>query len=339
MAFNDATRREIETLPQAAMAAGGGNVVRIDIPRVGIASHIYLAIRGSVVNGATAPTGPNPLGYASLIQNVRVTANNGNDIFNMSGPGYHYLFRRYLDLGQDPLPQSNATSVINTTASATTPFNLDMIIPFAINKRDPLGLIMLQSDQSLLTLWITFANAATMQTANTGTWSCTVTPYIVFYTVPANRSDWPPFTMLHQIIEDTQVVPAVGTFPYNWPRENIYLQTIHGYGFAAGGGADNFSNVSLRMQQTTFLVTADPAYFDIETNFDHVGGLQRQLGVIPIDLMSTSGLGVYDLTRDTIDSSKLTDLATVITATATGTLYTVRRMLVPLQPAAAPSGA
>lgn len=337
MAFNEATRREIQQLPQQAMADGGGNTIRVDLPRVGIASHIYLAIRGSVVNGGTAPTGPNPLGYAALLRNVRVSANNGNDIFNVSGVGYNYLLRPILELGDDPVPQSTARQAINTAAGATTNFNLDMIIPLAINLRDPIGLVMLQSDQTLLTLQITFEMANAMQTANTGTWSCMVTPYIVFFTVPANRADWPAFNLIHQIVEDTQQITANGTFTYNWPRGDIYIQTVHGFGVGVAG-ADNFSNVQLRMQQTTYLQNTNTPFLDIENNFVMVGQ-QRLPGTIPFNFMGTTGLGVYDLTRDTIDSSQLTDLATVLTATSSGTFYTVRRQLVPLQPAAAPSGA
>lgn len=339
MGFNDATRREIQMLPQQSMSAAGGNTIRADLPRVGIVSHIYLAIRGSIVNGTAASTLPNPLGICSLLRNVRVTANNGNDIFNMSGVGYNYLLRPILDVGSDPLPQNNGRTSPALTLSTTQPFNLDMIIPIAINKRDPIGLIMLQSDQTLLTLNVTFESVANVVTLNGtgGSVNCTVTPYVVFYTVPANQADWPVFNLLHQIVEDTQQISANGTFTYNWPRGDIYIQTVHGFGIGVAP-ADNFSQVQLKMQQTTYLQSTDNPFLDIENNWNMIGQ-QRILGTIPFNLMGSSGLGVYDLTRDTIDSAQLTDLATVVTATASGTFYTMRRQLVPLQPAAAVSGA
>ncbi len=53
--------------------------------------------------------------------------------------------------------------------------------------------------------------------------------------------------------------------------------------------------------------------------------------MIPIDLMSSAGLGLYDRVRDTINSALVTSLDSVITATGAGTLFTMRRQLVNLK--------
>jgi len=154
MAFNDATRREVQMLPQLAKATGGGNTVRVDLPRVGLLQYVFLAIRGTVAGTVNTANG---LGMASIVRQVRLTANNGNDIFNMSGVGYNYLLRPHLDIGDDPLPQSTAYSAVTATT-----FNLDMILPVAVNMRDPIGLLMLQSDQTLITLQVTFETDVTV---------------------------------------------------------------------------------------------------------------------------------------------------------------------------------
>jgi hypothetical protein len=52
--------------------------------------------------------------------------------------------------------------------------------------------------------------------------------------------------------------------------------------------------------------------------------------VLPIDFFNSSGLGNYASMRDAIDSSQLTDLATLITATGAVTLYSTKRQLVKL---------
>jgi len=49
--------------------------------------------------------------------------------------------------------------------------------------------------------------------------------------------------------------------------------------------------------------------------------------LILVDRMGSSGLGNYGLMRDMFDSTALTDMASLITATGAGTLYTVRRGL------------
>lgn len=320
MAFGDpgTTRRKVTQLPPISKPAGGGVATIVNLPRVGLLQALYLNITGSISGTLSAQ---NAFGLSSIIQNITLSINSGISLFSMSGPGYNYLLRPYLGLGQDPTPQSTGRSAVATGA-----FNLDMVIPVSMNARDPLGLIMLQSEQTLVTLNCTFLADASVATGATVT--ATITPYVVWFTVPANQKDWPNLSVAHQVLEDQQSVPASGQFTYNWQRGNIYLQTIHGLGFGASG-ADDFSHAQLRVNQSDYIYDNDPGLYTLESNLFTIGQ-QRLPGVIPFDLIGTAGFGAFDQTRDTIDSSQLTDLATVITATTTGTLYTMRRQLVPI---------
>ena len=320
VAFGDpgTTRRKVIQLPPITRPVGGGQGAIVNLPRVGLLSAIYLNITGAVSGTLSAP---NAFGFASVIQNVNVAINSGISLFSMSGQGYNYLLRPYQDLGDDPVPQSTARSAVTATT-----FNLDMIIPIAMNPRDALGLIMLQSEQTLLTLQVTFLPDASVATGATVT--ATVTPYAIWFTVPANEKDWPNLGIAHQILEEQTTVPATGQFTYNWQRGNIYLQTVHGLGFGASG-ADSFSHAQLRVNQSDYIYDDDTAFFGLESNYFTIGQT-RLPGVLPFNLIGTAGFGAFDATRDTIDSSQLTDLATVLTATSTGTLYTMRRQLVPI---------
>lgn len=317
MSFDANTRRRIIQLAQQAKPAGGG-IVNFQLPRTGFLARIYLAIRGSITGTLTAP---NPLGRASIVRRVRLTANSGVDTFNVSGAGYHYLLREYVDLERDAVPQSNALTAVGTGA-----FNLDMVIPVGVNKRDAVGLLMLQSERTLMTLQVDFEADATVATG--ATVSATVTPYLELFTVPADQANWPPLSVVHQILEDQQSVPAAGTFTYHWPRGHVYLQLLHGLGIGIPG-SDLFTRVNVRVNQADFIQATDVVYLDIERAFS--AGTTRLAGTIPIDLMGSSGMGMYDKSRDTINTRLVTDLATVIEATASGTLYSVRRQLVTLE--------
>lgn len=316
MAFDSATRRKIVPMTIQNKPTGGGTV-RWTLPRTGLLARVHLGIRGTV---AGLSGGPNALGLASIIRRVRLTANSGIDIFNISGAGYHYLFRTMNELESDIVPQSNARSAV-----ANGSFNLDMVIPVQVNQRDPLGLIMLQSEQTMLELSIDFEADGTVGTGTTVT--CTVTPWLELFTVPVDQADWPPLNMIHQVLEDAQAVPAAGEFAYNWPRGNTYLQLIHGLGIGVPG-ADAFTRYQLRVNQSEFLMDVTPMFLDIERNFSTLS--TRIPGTIPVDLAGSAGLGMYDKMRDTINSQMVTDLASVIQASGAGTLYTVRRQLVTL---------
>src|SRR5215510_1386422 len=135
------TRRKIVQLPTQTRPVGGGTT-SINLPKTGLLAAIVVAIRGSIAGTLTVP---NALGMASIISRVRLTLNSGIDIFNVSGAGYHYLLREALESEYtDIAGQSNARSAVTAAA-----FNLDMLIPVAINMRDPLGLILLQNEQTL----------------------------------------------------------------------------------------------------------------------------------------------------------------------------------------------
>lgn len=317
MAFNTATRRMIVQLPTVAKPSGGGTV-NITIPKVGLLARIYLRIAGTI---SGTLTNNNPLGKAAIVSAVRLTANNGIDIFQTSGPGYHYLLRPMLE--SEYVDIAGGTDALS--AVATGNFDVSMVIPVALNMRDPVGLIMLQSEQTVVNLSITFEADGSVATGATVTAS--VQPYVEYFTVPANPEDMPALNVIHQILEDRQSVPAPGEYTYNWPRGNTYLQIAHGLGMGVSG-ADAFSRVSIRVNQSSYLQATDTAFLDMEHWF--VRGKARRAGTVLVDLLGTSGLGNYGLTRDVFNSANVTDLATVIQATASGTLYTVRRQLVVL---------
>jgi hypothetical protein len=317
--FDNATRSKFIEVPTMTRPTGGG-VTTVQIPRTGLLGRMYLIIRGSVAGTLTSP---NALGMAAIIKRVRLFANSGIDIFNCSGAAYHYLLRNRLNLGND----IGATANNARSAVTATTFVLDMVIPVAMNNRDPLGLIMLQSEQTVLTLSIEWEADATVATGATVTG--TVDTVMEVYTVPQDRRNWPRLDVVHQILEDQTPVSGAGSVVYNWPRGNRYLQVLHGLGIGASG-ADGFSATQLRVNQSDYIFS-----FTAANRHDVLAGLRditttRVAGSIPIDFLGSAGLGVYDKFRDTLDSGRVTDLATVITATGAGTLYTVRRQLVQL---------
>jgi hypothetical protein len=314
------TRRKILPLTGAVTRpVGGGTFGPYTLPKTGLLARLYLALRGTVAGTLTTP---NALGMASLISRIRVVANSGLDIFNVSGAGYHYLLRNMLESEYiDPVSQSNATAAVTATA-----FNLDAVIPIAVNMRDPSGLLMLQNEQTIVNVYIDWLADASVATGATVTLT-TGDLFMEVFTVPPDPQDWPNLNIVHQCLEDQQQVAGAGDFPYNWPRGNTYVQIAHGFGIGAAG-ADNFSRLALRVNQSDYLQNTPPDYLDVEYRL--MRGRARPLGGVFIDLAATSGLGCYALARDLLNSALVTDLATVVTASGAGTLYTVRRQLLTL---------
>lgn len=307
-------------LPTRAFAVS--NPLVWDLPKVGLLSAIYLDIQATVGGGPIVA--PNALGTACIVNRVRLTANSGIDLINISGPGYHYLLRNYLEDYRDPVP-FNAGAGGAMSVIALGAFDLSMFLPVALNARDPLGLIMLQNEQTLLQLSVQIEAAATVEAAATLTG--TVTPYIEYFTVPVKKEDLPPLNLAHVIVEDQRAIPGAGAFQYEWQRGNTYIQVLHGVGINQAP-ADNWTAATVFVNQTDQLVTTTPAAENIAYGRSH--GTTRRLGTLGIDFIGTDGLGTYGGARDLLDSRQVTELNTVIQAAAAGVLYTVRREFIQL---------
>jgi hypothetical protein len=321
------SRRKI--LPMTGVltrATNGGTIGPISLPKTGLLARMYLAIRGAV---AATVTTANPLGFSSIVSRYRLQANSGIDIFNVSGPGYSYLLRNVLESEYiDPVGQTNGT-----TAVTATTFNLDTVIPVALDMRDPTGLIMLQNEQTIVNLFIDWAADASVVLTGGGVVTSPLTTGDVFlevFTVPPDPKDWPPLNVIHQCLEDQQAIAAAGDFAYYWPRGNTYVGVYHGMDVVVTTGMSDtaFSKFAVRVNQSDYLQSTPIDFLDME--FRLLRGRARPTGTIFVDLLGTSGLGVYGLPRDMFNSALVTDLASVITASLAATLFTVRRQLVVL---------
>lgn len=316
--FDRNTRQKMVPLPVLTRPVGGGLTTQ-ELPKTGFLARIFLQISGSVAGTLSAP---NALGFSSIIKRVKLTTNSGIDIFNMSGAGYGYLLQPWLELGEH-FASSNQNQ-FNTAVTATT-FKLNMVIPVMLNRHDPVGMILLQNEQLQVILSVEWEADATVATGATVTG--TATPVLEFFTVPSDKDDYPPLNVVHQIIEDQISFGSTGDQIYNAPRGNTYLQMIMGYGINVSA-ADNWSRAIMRINQSDILYDFSPAMQN--ALYDFGGGYNRILGSILFDFLGSDGLGNYGTARDFVNSALLTDFQTVLTLTATGTLFVVRRMLLPL---------
>lgn len=323
--YNVNTRQRYIQLSDITRPVGGG-LQEIDLPKTGILSHIHLLIRGSIAGSLSAL---NALGKASVIRQVRLRVNQQYELIRFSGPGYHYLIRENMESHYiDPGGATDARAAV-----ATGTFNIDMVIPIALNLRDPLGLLMLQNEETLCRLSIDFETDAVVATGATVT--CTVTPVLELFTVPVLREDWPPFNVLHTLVEEQQAIAAAGDIAYNWPRGNIYCKTMHGLGLGVAG-ADLWSRDIVQINHGDVIYTYVPNFQDNLHRWRT--GRARPGGAIFTDLLGSDGLGDYGLIRDAINTRLVTDIQSVITATGAGTLFTVREELVLIAPEAVGAG-
>jgi len=319
MAWPTNTREKIIALPAQTSASITGTTLAWDLPKTGILAALWLVITGTLTG---TPSTLGALGKSLLLTRTRLIANAGISLIDVSGPGYNYLMRDFIEHNVDPVPQSDGRGAVASGA-----FDLSQYYPIALNARDPLGLIMLQNEDTQLRLELEVA-ALTALANDFSAMALTVQPFIEVFTVPQNKENWPPFQFAHTWSEEQLTVAGAGQVTYYWPRGNIYAQVLHGLGIGVSG-ADAFNNMAVRMNQSDYLLNAPPAFLTRQVS--RYRGRTRIAGTASVDFLSMSGLGNYGSGRDLLDSRQLTDLATILTATGASTLYTIKRQLVPLR--------
>lgn len=313
--FAQNTRQHVIVLPTQTKPSGGGSTTTVPLPTSGILSAMYLEISVTVSGTLSAQNGD---GFSAAIGRVRVTNNSNTDIINLTCAGYHWALKYFIDSYAPFVGAGGRTAVTATTA------DISMWLPIAVNIRDPLGLLLLSSRETTYNLNIDWATDTTLATG--ATVSATCIPHLIVFDVPTNKQDYPDFTYLHIIAEEQDTVGSAMDFVKDVQRGGEYLQLFHRFGTGVSP-ADNWSRAILRTNQVFNIYDLRPHFLDAV----HLGlhnGVARNLGLIFYDLVGSSGLHGYGNFRDPLDSKKLTDFQSIVTTTTSGTLYTLRRMIV-----------
>lgn len=154
--FDQMTRLRRKRLPTMTRPTGGG-LTRVQLDQVGVVARVYLKIAGSIAGTLSAP---NAGGMASVVRQMRLASNVGLDIFNMSGIGYQWLARDFIDLfATDPTPESTGRNAVTATT-----FDVSAVVPVALNNREQTGLILTQNRDTQLTLEVDWEADATVAT-------------------------------------------------------------------------------------------------------------------------------------------------------------------------------
>lgn len=238
--FGKHTRQNFRAMTTMDFAASGR--VSQPLPRVGYLARIHVHFSGTlnvVLGGGTAAL--DVLGPWNACNRVRVQANSGQDIYSVSGYGA-YLTDAVMTGGwlYDPsyesvlVPYDLRVYSVPTNAGNNT-WEFGYTIPIALSEWSELGLILLQNEMAQTTLAYEFnpvyslvaTQAPVLVTgAATATLTGTFTPTLEYFAVPADPAHRPDISWVHQIIEFTQPIGAVGDNTINLLRDNLYVQIL-----------------------------------------------------------------------------------------------------------------
>lgn len=336
MGFREATRQNLTTLPAQTITDGGRLYFRL--PKVGLLSKLLLTIKGTVDN--TAGTGHATISERApwnMIKRIKLIANSGASIYDVSGYGT-YLINNILKKSSAPNVSvvdrsliADTYSIPTTDADGTILFNLE--VPIAINDRDPIGLLLLQNNATEMTLEIEFntlggANAVIAPYVLTGTATSALSAatcgvVMEYFTVPRQAADYPALNVVHQWLEQQDVITGTGAFTKSLLRGNTYMRLMH-Y-LTLNSALDQADVDKLRVlynqSETPYSIERVPQLFLQKMRY----GMDLPKGTFIHDWYYSNGIPSLGDSRDFINSANITEFQSEVTigsgASITGNCY------------------
>jgi hypothetical protein len=342
--FNLATRGYTQQMNAMSYVSNGTS--QQELPQTGFLHAIDLIF--SVALTATTQTAIYPGNPLSLIKRIRLTTNEGADIWNTSGQGC-YLYNKTLRSGwdsqkayQSQLDTGASAGYMNVTAGAGTfstgTFLIALRLQLGWSEAALTGLLLLQNPGVRFVLsidWGTSTDIATTCTVGTST----VTPALECFLVPKDASDYPDLGFAKTVLEDIAPITQTGVFTYQPPRGNTYTRIIqefvHNASTIAPFAVSDITQLKVVFSQTQNIVN------DLSANRlfrqRRLYGQDMPKGVYVTELSLGNGVPELPNGRDNLDTSQITDfqLQTTVASGATveagSYVRTVKEQLVVVQ--------
>jgi hypothetical protein len=340
--FAQMTRQNLHMLPGQAVTSAPQSVQFV-LPKARYLSNIFLNVSAKVKvthASATTITVPTFAPY-QLIRRVSVDLNNGFSPFIIGGKdlAVYNLDRLNPDIviPQTTNDRGNAyiSGGVASSSGTDNTINFTLQLPITLNPRDPVGLILLQNEATQVTLTVdvgqpgdVYDNAANYTFALT---SCSITPMIETFTVPALEEAKPDISVLKLVSSKAESFPGSGQNIVKLNVGTIYrklfvmLEDADGAAFA---DADVTSNLELVFNQADIPYSIKPQLLTHKNSLDL--GYTLPKGVYLFDF-TNQGIPNLGGSRDYIDTERLTEFWVRFNSTKAGKVTVISENLTRLK--------
>lgn len=296
------TRQHIQELP-ALMGLGADRSVSFSLPKTRMLAKIALVVEGTLTIGTAAATALARFSPYSLLRRVQVSINNGFNPVNISG-GELYLTNIAKHNGVVFKPVAgNERTIAPLLTIGSHPFRFVAEMPITLNERDIVGLILLQNEETVVTVNVDIGPLASLVTPAGTTVlsipSLTITPVITTFSIPAIPQAFPDLSVLKLVQSQINEAPVSGVMTIRLPVGTTYRKLfLDMNGIAIPGTID----VVFNQADTPYSIT--PRY--LRALNEEMYGDELPADVYALDF---SYQGIADLggLRDYIDTERLTE--------------------------------
>lgn len=342
MAFVNATRQNI--LQAGSLAYASGETKSIDLDKTALLGRLALYVTGTLTLTHASETAIAMKEEApwSLIKRLRIKANSGTTLLDISGFG---LYLRNLVKYRGPVVGTDVAGrdffefdKVASSSGVANNFKFGLEVPIQLNDRDHVGMVLLQNQETLVTVEIEWETIGNLVSTSSTTAALSATCYFMreIFSIPKLEEDYPDLSFVHQIIEDKQPIIAVGENPYVFQRGNIYTRAIM-IVTLNGALADDASVTKMRIR-----------YNESETPYELRGDLMRWLQYNRYGAALPKGVYVWDWStqqvpdlgsaRDYIHSARVSEMKALVDIASGATLGSnnnhircIREQLIPLK--------
>ena len=341
MSFINATRQNLQSV--TTMNYESGRNVSYDISKVGLLAKVYLRFKGTVTAKHASKTtfAKAPQAPFNLANRIELVLNNGVSVWNTTGWGC-YLQNMVNKLNyclNEPLAQNSVFKFGNTCSSTGAKNDLEFTLPLniAVNDRDLVGLLMLQSSQIVATVKVDNA-AGSILTTDTditmtvdGAWHISVE----YFDIPANPQDYPVLGTVHQVQEDNYAINSTGQNRFSMLGGNTYLKIINQV--LINGTANSTDVEKLMLKYNLTNTPYDMSAGDMLAMQVERYGRALPTGVFVWDFFHSNGLPNLGNQRDFVNTENISEFDEYVQISGSATLgsnnnklIVVRDMLVPV---------
>ena len=312
--FSLMTRQYIQTLP--SMQFKEGQTLSLQLPKTRFMSKLYLQVKGTFKASHASKTAftPSVFDKYNMLKQIRLSINSGFNPYQLSGSmlRLYNMCNNYknVNLGPDTFDTDKLEKVVSV-AGATNKVAFTLELPITINDRDTVGIIMLQNEQTLVTLNLDcdYLKSAIMTDTdvNISDVNVTITPVLETFSIPSVAAAVPDYSIIKVVNQQVQNVVSAGEMTISlqtaltYRKLFIYLASDTKFTPIDKDFVDKFQLV-FNQADTPYDIPAD--YVTYKNKVDYQGTIPA--GCYVLD-MSSQGIPNYGGARDYIDTERLTE--------------------------------
>lgn len=318
--FAMSTRQNYQMLAKET-AAQGATTVQFSLPKARLLSKVMVEVDATVKVKHDSKTSIEVGAFTpyKVVRRIALDLNNGFSPYVVAGEECA-MYNSIDKNGDKVYTKSNYRNVVENgtfTASAEGAENkmsFMLELPVSINPRDPIGLILLQNDQTNVTLTVDIANGVDMfnDVDTTGYTvelsNISVTPCLETFSIPANANAYPDLSVIKLVNGRSDAMASTGQQVIKLATGTIYrkliFQVVDEDGVAMST-EDITSNIELVFNQADINYSISPKMLKAINTREL--GFELPEGMYVLDFSAGGNITNYGGTRDYIDTEKLTE--------------------------------